>query len=90
MTHRISKLTIDLPIMQHKRIKMAASMMGVNTIKNLLLMSFENFMHRKLNKVTEKALKLAEQKKGLKKFKTLDELFEDLGIGSTRTESSIQ
>ena len=79
MTHRISKLTIDLPIMQHKRIKMAASMMGV-TIKNLLLMSFENFMHRKLNKVTEKALKLAEQKKGLKKFNTLDELFEDLGI----------
>lgn len=67
MTHRISKLTIDLPVTQHKRIKMAASMMGV-TIKNLLLMSFENFMHRKLNKVTEKALKLAEQKKGGKKI----------------------
>ena len=37
-------------------------------------------MRRKFNKVTEKALKLAEQGKGLKKFNALDELFEDLGI----------
>jgi len=36
--------------------------------------------HRKFNKVTEKTLKLAEQKKGLKKFNILDELFKDLGI----------
>ena len=76
---QVSKLTIEIPVTQHKRIKMAASRMGV-TIKNLLLMSFENFMHRKLNKTTEKALKQAKQKKGLKKFNTLDELLEDLGI----------
>lgn len=52
MTHRISKLVINVPITES----------------------------RKLNKLTEKALKLAEQKKGLKKFKTLKELFKDLGI----------
>jgi len=75
----MSKLTSALTAAEHKRIRLAALQMET-TIKNLLLMSFENFMHRKLNKVTEKALKLAEQKKGLKKFNTLDELFEDLGI----------
>lgn len=73
------KLTIDLSAAQHKRIKMAASMMGT-TIKNVVLMAFEDLMQRKFNKVTEKALKMSEQRKGLKKFDSLDELFEDLGI----------
>lgn len=79
MSHKISKLTLDIPASEHRRIKMAASMMGT-TMKDLMLLSFEVFMKRKLNKVTEKALKLAEQGKNLKKFNSLDELFEDLGI----------
>lgn len=66
MIHRVSKLTIDLPATQHKRIKIAASMVGVT--------------NRKFNKATEKALKQTEQRNGLKQFNTLDELFEDLGI----------
>jgi hypothetical protein len=73
------KLTIELSATEHKRIKTAASMMGT-TIKNIVLMAFEDLMCRKFNKVTEKALKMSEQRKGLKKFNTLDELFEDLGI----------
>lgn len=76
MTH---KLTIELSASEHKRIKTAASMMGT-TIKNVVLMAFEGLMQRKFNKVTEKALKLSEQRKGLKKFNSLEELFEDLGI----------
>lgn len=73
------KLTIELSATEHKRIKMAASVMGT-TIKNIVLMAFEDLMQRKFNKVTEKALKMSEQRKGLKKFNSLDELFEDLGI----------
>lgn len=73
------KLTIELSATEHKRIKTAASMMGT-TIKNVVLMAFEDLMQRKFNKVTEKALKLSEQRKGLKKFNSLEELFEDLGI----------
>ncbi len=73
------KLTIDLSASQHKKIKMAASMMGT-TIKNVVLMAFEDLMQRKFNKVTEKALKMSEKRQRLKKFDSLDELFEDFEI----------
>jgi hypothetical protein len=79
MSHKISRLTIDLPSSEHKRLKMAASMLGT-TMKELVIMSVEEFMHRKLNKVTEKTLKQSEAGKGLKKFNNMDELFEELGI----------
>lgn len=79
MSVKTARLTIDLPRAEHKRLKMAASMMGT-TIKDLVLMSVDEFMHRKPNKVTVKALRQSETKKGLKKFNNLDEFFEDLGI----------
>lgn len=79
MSYKTSRLTIDVPLAQHKRLKMAASMLGI-TMKGLVLMSVDNFMHRKLNKVTEKALKQSELGKGLKKFDNLEELFDDLTI----------
>lgn len=79
MTAKTSRLTIDLPKADHKRLKMAASMMGT-TMKSLILMSVEEFMQRKPNKVTLKALKQSEAGKNLKKFNSLDDLFEDLGI----------
>ncbi len=79
MSTRTARLTIDMDRSDHKRLKMAASMMGV-TIKNLVLMSVDEFMHRKPNKVTVKAMKQSELGKGIKKFNNLDELFEDLGL----------
>lgn len=79
MSTKTSRLTIDLPKSEHKRMKMAASMLGTS-IKNLVLISVEEFMHRKPNKVTLKAMRQAETGKNIKKFKNLDELFEDLGI----------
>jgi hypothetical protein len=79
MSTKTARLTIDLPKAEHKRLKMTASMMGT-TIKSLILMSVDEFMHRKLNKVTVKAIRQSETGKGLKKFNNLDELFEDLGI----------
>ena len=79
MSTKISRLTIDLPVREHKRLKMAASMMGL-TMKELVIMSFDEFMHRTPNKTTEKAIKQSESGKGVKKFITLDDLFKDLGI----------
>ena len=48
------------------------------SIKDLMLMSFEEFMHKKYNKVTEKAIKQTLVGKNVKRFKTLDALIEDL------------
>lgn len=79
MSHRVTRLTIDLPSSEHKRLKMAASLMDVS-MKQLVLMSVDDFMQKKLNKVTEKALKQSKAGKNLKKFDNLDDLFDDLGI----------
>ena len=79
MSTKTARLTIDLPKAAHKRLKMTASMMGT-TIKDLVLMSVDEFMHRKPNKVTVKAIKQSETGKGLKKFDNLDAFFANLGI----------
>ncbi len=79
MSTKTARLTIDLPKTDHKRLKMAASLMGT-TMKGLVLMSVDEFMHRKPNKVTIKAIKQSEEGKNLKKFDSLEDLFEDLGI----------
>ncbi len=79
MSYRTARLTIDLPVSEHKRLKMAASLMDIS-MKQLVLMSVDDFMQKKLNKVTEKALNQSKIGKNLKKFDTLEELFDDLGI----------
>ncbi len=79
MNTKTARLTIDLPRADHKRLKTAASMIGTS-MKDLVLMSVEEFMHRKPNKVTVKAIKQSAAGKNLKKFKSLEDLFEDLGI----------
>jgi antitoxin component of RelBE/YafQ-DinJ toxin-antitoxin module len=74
-----ARLTIDLSRTEHKRLKTAASLMGT-TMKDLVLISVDEFLLKKPNKVTLKAMKQSESGKGLKKFKNLEEFFEDLGI----------
>ncbi|MBS0620966.1 MAG: hypothetical protein JSS61_05870 [Verrucomicrobia bacterium] len=79
MSHRVARVTIDMSIKEHRRLKMAASMMDIS-MKDLMLMSFEEFMEKRPNKVTEKVLKQSKAGKNLKKFDNLNDLFEDLGI----------
>ena len=79
MATKTSRLTIDLPSSAHKKLKLAASMMDVS-MKDLVLMSVEEFMHKKPNKVTAKALKQSITGKNLKKFDSIHDLFDDLGI----------
>ncbi len=76
---KVAKITLAVSEAQQRRIKRAASQMEIS-IENLLYMAFENFMRRKPNKVTEKALKLSKQKKGLKRFNSIGELLEELEI----------
>jgi hypothetical protein len=79
MSTKTARLTIGLTKAEHKRLKMAASMMGTS-MKDLVLISVDGFLHRKPNKVTLKAMKQSESGKGLKKFSNMNEFFEDLGI----------
>ena len=75
----MSRLTIDLPDKAHKRLKTVASVMGIS-MKAVVMISLENFINRKMNKVTERVLKSSESRKNIKKFDSLEALFEDLGI----------
>lgn len=74
---KTQRITLDVPLAQHKKIKMIASMMELS-IKDLMLMSFDEFMHKKYNKITEKAIKQTLAGKNVKRFKNLDDLIEDL------------
>lgn len=79
MSHRTIRYTIDLPSKEHKRISTMASVLGLS-MKDLFLLSVEEFAHKKLNKTTLKALEETASEKGLHKFNSLDEMFKDLGI----------
>ncbi len=67
MTTKTSRLTISLPKSEHRRLKMAASMMDT-TVKNLVVMSVDEFMHKKPNKLTVRAIKQSEEGKNIQKF----------------------
>ena len=73
------RYTMDLSNREHKRIRAVASLLGLS-MKDLFLLSVEEFTHKKLNKTTEKTLKNTDLGKGLHKFNTLQEMFDDLGI----------
>ena len=79
MTTKTIRYTMDLPVKEHKRISTTASLLGLS-MRDLFLLSVEEFTHKKLNKVTEKALKESGLGKGLHKFDSLQEMFDDLGI----------
>lgn len=79
MTTKTIRYTIDLPSKAHKKISTMATVLGLS-MKDLFLLSVEEFAHKKLNKTTLKALEETASKKGLHKFESLDEMFKDLGI----------
>ena len=79
MPTRTIRYTIDLPSKEHKRISTMASVLGLS-MKDLFLLSVEEFAQKKLNKTTLKALEETSEDKGLHKFESLDEMFKDLGI----------
>lgn len=74
-----SKVTLEVPLREHKKWKAAALMMDLS-LKDFVLIGMQNFMHMHPNKVTEKALKQSKSGKNIKKFDTINDLFKDLGI----------
>jgi hypothetical protein len=77
MHSKTGRITIDVPMSKRKEIKTNASIMDLS-IKELMLLGYEFLIHKKFNKVTEKAVKQALTGKNLKRFKNIDALLEDL------------
>ncbi len=79
MSTKSSKITMSVPAAKHRQFKKTASNMGI-TMKDLFIIIYDQFMDRKPNKETEKAIKQALEGKGMKTFENIEDLFKDLGI----------
>jgi len=77
MVTRTARLTIDLLKGDHKKIKTAAMAMDIS-MKDFIILSVAAYLHRKPNKVTEKALQQVKTGKGIRKFESLGEMLKDL------------
>ncbi|NGX34581.1 MAG: hypothetical protein K1060chlam1_00934 [Candidatus Anoxychlamydiales bacterium] len=81
MASKTIRMSIDVPITDHKRIKALATVEGV-TIKEFVT----ECVHEKIypenipNSKTKKAIEDIRKKRNLKKAKNVNELFKDLGI----------
>ena len=73
MSGKISRMTIDIPQAHHKKLKAAASLMGIS-MKTLVIMSVENFVHKKLKKLMKEEAE-AEVIVSEENLFTLDNLF---------------
>ena len=79
MTTKSIRITIDLPNKEHKKLKIAATLLGVSMKEFVIDSLHETFKSRTYNKKTLKAIREAEEG-NLKEFDSLEDMFEDLGI----------
>lgn len=77
----LSRITIDIPTKDHKRLKAMAALLG-KSMRELVIISIEEHLHKVdiPNKKTLKAMKDIAQGKDLVKAKDAQDLFKKLGI----------
>lgn len=83
----ISRITIDLPIANHKRLKAIAAILG-KSMKDVVIDSIEEHLHKikipgngkNPNKKTLRAIANIEEGKDLVEAKDAEDLFKKLGI----------
>lgn len=79
MTTKNTRITIDLPNKDHKKLKTAATLLGISMKEFVIDSLHETFKSRTYNKKTLKAMREAEEG-NLKEYDSLEDMFEDLGI----------
>ncbi len=79
--NELSRITIDIPKLDHKRLKAMSAILGksMQTIVRELIEECLRSSHYP-NKITIKAIKDAQADKGLIQSDSLDDLFKKLGI----------
>ena len=74
------RITIDIPKKEYKKLKILAALLGISMKEFIMDSLHETFKSRIYNKKTLKAIRETEEGKNLKKFDSLEDMFEDLGI----------
>ena len=75
----ISRITIDMPIADHKKLKAISALLG-KSMRELVIESIREHLYKYPNKETLKAINDIESGKDLTKAKNANDLFEKLGI----------
>jgi len=87
--NELSRITLDIPKIDHRKLKSLAANLGVS-MREIILESIQERLAKKVeegecpyshepNEETIKAIKNARQRKGLVKSKSVDDLFKKLG-----------
>ncbi len=78
----LSRITIDIPTLEHKRLKALAAAKGLSMKELIMEPVREKYCCEDLdfNKETKQAMKDAENRKGLVKVKNTKDLFKKLGL----------
>jgi len=79
--HNHARMTIDMPLEEHKKLKAMAAYMGI-TLKDLVLDCLRSHLlsDNKPNKKTLRAFKETEEGKGLVRCKDFNDFVEKLGL----------
>ena len=75
----LSRITIDIPKMDHRRLKAMAAVLG-KSMRELVIESIKEHLHRYPNKQTVQVIKDAEEGKDCEKAESAEDLFKKLGI----------
>ena len=81
MATETTRFSINMTTKAHRKLKRQAEKYGI-TMKDLTLLALEPILypHKKPNAQTCKAIKEAEQRRGLTTYESMDHLFEELGF----------
>lgn len=80
MASRNVRITIDLPVRLHKKLKTSAALLGISMKEFIMDSVDETFKSRLYNKETLKAIHEAEEGVNVHEFESLEDMFKDLGI----------
>jgi len=78
---QMTRMTFDVPITEHKKIKAMAAMMGVSMKEFVLDCVHAQVSKKKIpNALTRKVLKESDEGKNLVRYSSFEEMIEDLGL----------
>ncbi len=74
-----TRLSIEIPVIEHKKLKALAALRGTS-VKDLVLNCIYETLYKEPNEMTKKVLKEADEGKNLIHYKDIDDMLEQFGI----------
>jgi len=79
MEMRKARLSIDIPLAEHKKLKAVAAIQGTS-VKDLVLNCIHTTLYKEPNETTKRVLRETEEGKNLNYYDSIDEMMEKLGL----------